>query len=285
MRLHDISHLYLTCPELDRSISAYQKLGLALHRQDQIDEATALQLGNAHWRNRRVAWLASGDRDAPWLALIDAPETIPSAPFQQRGWMALEILVDSVDLMLESITASSADFRVLQGPKDLDFSDAIRAMQVAGPSGEVLYLTEVKRTVAPFRLPISPRPTATSASAFAPFVAVLATGDREQSLAFYQGLGVDNHSSAILRFDTRLSAFNAEHGIALDQKHPVATAQLRGAALIEFDQVGAALSPALQSSATVSGIVCVAFRRIGTRGQAGPVRVLAGPDQEALMLC
>jgi hypothetical protein len=274
MRLHHLQSAIVICPDLDVAADAYsQSLHQTIIERGTLSDARAQALGDLALSGRRFASIGIGADAPPWLELIERVDAQPSTAFTRFGWLALEVLVADVDAL--ALTLNAEHFRVLEAPKDLDLSDAIRAMQVQGPAGEVLYLTEVKRPLAPFTLPLS---THLSTPVGAPFVAVLACKSRAESSAFYLGLG----GISALTFSGRLSALNRVHGLALEQKHPMATVQLAGAALLEMDELTLALAPAADSA--VSGIYAVCLARIGTRGQAGPARWLRGPDGELLGL-
>jgi hypothetical protein len=100
-------------------------------------------------------------------------------------------------------------------------------MQVVGPCGEVLYLTEIKAPLPPFELPRA------RCAVDRLFIPVMMAPDREAALDHYEKrTGVDG-----LRFDTRITVISAARGLDRDHAHPVATLQLPGETLIEIDQV------------------------------------------------
>ena len=59
-------------------------------------------------------------------------------PFGTYGWNAAELIVRDVDKSATRIMDSP--FEIIGEPADLSFTDQIRAMQIMGPSKEVLYL-------------------------------------------------------------------------------------------------------------------------------------------------
>jgi hypothetical protein len=264
MRLHEFGFARVIVTNLGESVTAYKALGAASPEYFCVGQNMALAWGKPELANRPGCRLG-------WLELIEWPDAVVTKPFTAAGWIALEVLVRDVDAMALILPPQ---FKVLQSPKDLDISDAIRAMQICGPAGEVLYLTQVKRAVPPFRLPLSEHMVSDFGHLF---VAVLASRSRTESSAFYRGLGAGD----TLQFEARLSALNAAHNLSLDQRHPVATVQLGGLSLIEFDQPDVPLVKALSNQA---GILSVGIRRLGARGQAGHGRILRGPDNEQIEL-
>ncbi len=270
MRLHDYAYTTLITENLEVAIAAYQALGLSCLKRETLAPELALELGYAALQNAAIAWLGN---ESPFLRLIEYRDATPQPAFSKLGWMASEWLVRDVHALYQEIEHISP-FRVIQAPTALDFSDQIVAMQVQGPCDEVLYLTEVKASVPPFRLPLSSALKHPIGSAF---VSILACADRSTSAAFYQGLGGQER----LQFETRLGALNAVHGWDTERKHPLATLAMQGDALIEFDQIEL---PSVASDAICKGVLSVAIRRLGTRAQAGPRRVLRGPANELIEL-
>ncbi|TRX55048.1 hypothetical protein [Thalassomonas sp. M1454] len=161
---------------------------------------------------------------ANWLRLISDKTAEKVTPLANYGWMSLEVNVANVDQCAAKL---STDFSVLGAPANLELSDAIKAMQVAGPVGEVLYLTEIKAAVPPFELPM------TDAELDCLFIPVLKSPDRAASLAFYEH--INSHKG--LSFDTKITVLNRYHNIDISHQYPVATLQFKGESLIEIDQV------------------------------------------------
>jgi hypothetical protein len=166
------------------------------------------------------------DASTHWIRVIEVPGMAKPAPMRQRGWLALEVLVHDVYALGEKL--ANSPFTVLGEPRPLAVSDAIVAMQVAGPAGETLYLTEVRAPVLPFRLPMPATHTAERL-----FIPVLSCPERDTSLPFYESL----NGNTGLRFETRVSALNLALGLDPEKQRPVGTLQLAGESLIEIDQV------------------------------------------------
>jgi hypothetical protein len=190
----------------------------------------ASELGWAKLGGSRCAWLAN-ELGEPWLRLIECPDAPARRPFTHVGWLALEIDVQDVDALGHSLADSPFD--IIGAPADLAISDAIRAMQVVGPSGEVLYLTQVKRPLPPFELPRA------RCRVDRLFIPVMTCPDRDAVLDHYERLSGNEG----LRFETAITVISAALGFEKNHAHPVATLQLADNTLIEIDQV-AGLRPA-----------------------------------------
>lgn len=276
MRLGPIVEATVIVRDLERSLAAYVgQLGLHLVERDQVPQQRALDMGETALIAAPRARLRSAAGAHAWLTLIEAPDAIASKAFERRGWLALELAVQDVDAL--AVRLDRQQFAVLGEPADLEFSAALRAMQVVGPDGEVLYLTEIKAAVPgmaliPARCPVDSL-----------YIAVLACADRERTLGFYAGLGLLDQA----RMNARLSAYNRSHGLPDDQRHPIAIGQLRGAHAIEFDALPTL--PAADSRLR-SGIRLIGFARSDARGQRlsaqddPSARILAGPEGEGIEL-
>jgi hypothetical protein len=75
-----------------------------------------------------------------YLRFIENPTTKDHAAMTTHGWNATELLVKDPDTLAKQL--ANSPFTVIGPPKDLWAApNAPRAMQVRGPTGEVLYLT------------------------------------------------------------------------------------------------------------------------------------------------
>ena len=120
-----------------------------------------------------------------------------------------------------------AAFTVLNPPAALSFSDQIRAMQVAGPAGELIYFTEVSGEVPGFALPTPTRQVNQC------FVMINAVTDIQQSIAFYAGL---LECEAPSPMPARVSILSRTNGLDEEHRHDIAPIALGPGQLFELDQ-------------------------------------------------
>ncbi len=241
----------LVCADIDSVSHAYQHvMGFRLVRSTTVNQQLATLWQAQSLIGHRLHILASSDH-TPWLRLVEDPNTTPPTPLKQYGWMSLETnvgCVDSLRTRFEQCAMNNQPFSVIGEPAYLQVSDAIKAMQVIGPAGEVSYLTQVDRDVPPFELPQTEDETSGL------FIPVLSTPDRMKSLAFYQQL---NNADKGLCFDTKVTVLNNAWGFDIEHQFPVATLQLNGRCLFEIDQVDNA-TPVTQKQGTLpSGIALI----------------------------
>lgn len=211
-----------------------------------IGDEQARLWGKPRMAGRRVVTLQPPS-GYPWIRIIDSPEVIAAKPFKELGWMALEVLVQDVDELHERLQDSP--FEIYRSPANLDVSDDIRSMQVVGPAGEVLYLTQVNAEVPPFKIP---RAVCDVDRLFIPVSSCLRL---DEALAVYNKLG----AKVKWQFETRITLANKAHGLNLEFRHPVVTIQLEGSCMVEIDQLGVARARPPAHGGFPAGIAMVSF--------------------------
>lgn len=242
---------------IDQVISCYQNsLGYKVVDEHIVSKTLAALWNSPKLLGNRVVVLAAANGQA-WLRVVEDPNALPATPLKSHGWMALETNVKCVDAINTKIQNNhsalhfTSCFKVIGQPEYLQVSDAIKAMQVIGPAGEVSYLTQVNKEVPPFELPMTTYETAGL------FIPVLCTPDRDKSLAFYQAL---NNADKGLNFKTKITVLNNAWDRDIEHQYEVATLQLDGKCLIEIDQVPEAEPITNNADSLPSGISIVSCR-------------------------
>ncbi|HEX7989389.1 MAG TPA: hypothetical protein VF513_04450 [Stenotrophomonas sp.] len=276
-----IVHATLIAPDLQQVCDAYVTQ-LAMQVQQRatlsVEDAAVLQLPDL--TGAASAWLANTAGEAV-LRVIEDPDAIVAEPMFRHGWLSLEVLVGDIDALAAGL---HAPFKVVGPAANLELSDAIRAAQVLGPCGELLYLTQIKAAVPPFDLPM------TDAAVASTFIGVMTTPDREASQRAWSALlGAKGWA-----FDTRITVLNRAYGRALEGRYPVAVVPMPGQCMVEIDQVDLPASaklrhagqyslglrlPAVDAAvlAEAGWVVMDAGERRSLRGPAGEhVELLAG---------
>jgi len=237
----------LCTPSLERSIEAWEgSLHHHVHSRGQLDAARAALLHAPGMAGAPFALLAN-ELGEPWLELIENPAAKPLDPFAHSGWFSLEICVADVDALRPTLDESL--FKVIGEPANLEMSDNIRAMQVIGPAGEVLYLTEIKAPVPPFDLPTA------RCAVDRLFIPVILANDRSETATIYEQL--NGHDG--MKFETKITVINRARGLEISTQHPVCAQQLAGSNLIEIDQLDSLQTRAGTGDKLPSGIVAITF--------------------------
>ncbi len=225
-----LRHATLIVSDLSAMVSAYAALGLRPGAAGEISKQVAAEWGQPQLAGRIMLEIAPQAGGPGLLRLIEIPSA-PARPTRQtHGWMALEILVRDVDALAATLPANG--FEVVGPPADLDVSPNIRAMQLIGPAGEMLYLTQVKAPVPPFSIPQSCDLPA-NADLGPLFIAVMSTPSRQATILACEGL----KPLAVLQFDTKITVLNRALGHPVDKRWPVATLQFEASCLFEIDEV------------------------------------------------
>ncbi len=166
-----------------------------------------------------------------FFRVIDGPAPVDYVPFASFGWNAAEIMVEDVDAMADRVAGSP--FKVVGAPQDLSFSPDIRAMQILGPGGELLYLTQFKRPVPGLDVPL-PR-----CSVDKTFIVILGGPSMDGLQTFYaDSFGVSK--AAVV--ESRVKGLSAAFNLPPDFLHPIAALPLAGQCLIEADEMPAGAS-------------------------------------------
>lgn len=109
---------------------------------DQAAAWGAPAMAGRHWRLMRPE---SGEPG--WIRLVEGTRPADYRPLAHHGWASMEILLRDTDAMHERM--KNTDFTIIGEPHPLKASPDIKAMQVIGPDGEALYLTNVPKGASP----------------------------------------------------------------------------------------------------------------------------------------
>jgi hypothetical protein len=258
-------------------VAAYATLGLEVVRHGQVSVDQARSWGHGTLAKCAVVELGAVRGEPGLLRLIEVPGAPPRPTRFSHGWMALEILVRDVDALAAQLAAQAAGpspvqgFEVVGPPADLDVSPNIRAMQVVGPAGEMLYLTQVRAAVPPFQIPLSPlwfdgRPFDQHIGPL--FIAVMSTPSRATTLQACSSLA----PLQTLQFETKITVLNRALDRSLDSRWPVATTQWAGGCLFEIDEVqDPAVTAGSQPGALPAGLAWISMQA-AQAAQAPPAK-------------
>ena len=122
----------LVAPDLDAAAGAYTTcFGYEVRARGSITMllAEAWTLPRSGGASQIVLGPANGA--AVEIRLIGGPEHPDYEPLRTYGWASIELTVADVDAL--ALTLKDSPFTIIGQPPDLDFSDAIRAMQLRGP--------------------------------------------------------------------------------------------------------------------------------------------------------
>jgi len=231
--LGKIRAVTLVCPDLEVATAAYRDfLGYQEHERGVISSALAEVWGASQVAGSRYAVLGPRSGADTWLRFIEVKACATYVPYSSWGWNALELTVQNCDDAVAALVAGP--FKLVGPAQALGFSDgALRAGQLVGPLGEVLYLTEIKRPVPGFVLP------AADSAIDRVFIVILHGADAEQGIAEY-AKRFGNQGSPT--FDVAVDFMAVYQGLPADHSYRIGTVALDPGFYLEVDSAPAHIS-------------------------------------------
>lgn len=254
--IKSLAGVTIVMPDLDVGIASYRDwLGYVCAGIEPVGRLRAHGWGVQEVANARMAMLYPASGEDRFIRLVEGEPDPSYGPYLSLGWAAAEIIVQDVDALAVRLSAANSPFRTIGPPAvlDFEFTDQIKAMQVRGPGGEILYLTEVGAEIPGFDLP--------TAGSFVGqlFIMVLGARSIAEGASVYAKLG--HPVGPDIR--ARIGVLSNAYGLSPDHRHILATVSLEDASLIEVDVLPTPPLPrALSSIGLPSGIAMVSF--IGT---------------------
>lgn len=252
----------IVCPSLRDAEAAYTAaLGYSVIERGEIPSLLAAAWGAPAIAGNAFAVLAPQSGEETYLRFIEVPGAATYAPYSAYGWNAMELTVEDCDAAVERL--SQGPFRVVGPPEDLTFSDgALRAGQLVGPHGEIIYLTQVRRQMPGFELP--------PARSFVDrvFIMVLHGPAAQPGLDHYAA-AFGNPASAT--FDVTVPFMAVYQGLPPEHSYRIGTLVLGAGFYLEMDNSPAHIGPRVAPVGGLPpGIAMVSFE-VG-EPQAGAVR-------------
>ena len=263
----------IICPAVDEAAALYGgALGYAIVEEGVVSAPRAAAWGAPACAGARYALLAVPGRTATLLRFIEDPDAQPPVPYRSKGWTALELSVRNSDEMIARLDA--AGFTVVGPADDLDFSQgALRAGQVSGPFGEILYLTQINAQLDDYTLPATAEPVG---AIFIVILCVTSVNDSYRDYATKFGMVPKEPFHAAVPF---IADFQER---PRDTSYYVGCLELVPTSYVEVDEMGEGIGRRRRRpGALPAGIAIVTFeaeRLDAFRSQAsGPPLVEHGP--------
>jgi catechol 2,3-dioxygenase-like lactoylglutathione lyase family enzyme len=207
-----------------------------------------------------------------YLRFVEATPAPDFKPLRSFGWGAIELCVSDVLAVHEHLQGSP--FTIIGPPKALDGAPAIWPMQVQGPDGEVVFLTEIRADEPGARLPRA------ACAVDCLFIAVLACQDLAATRAWFTDrLGLRGGPDFALAYTTLSRAF----GLPVDHKHRIAILAHGEDAFLELDQYPAAATPRVVPPEELPpGVAIVSFAMPGRQTGARHEGIIYGGQSSAV---
>jgi catechol 2,3-dioxygenase-like lactoylglutathione lyase family enzyme len=251
MRIKALAGVTIITPDLDAAIAAYGAfLGHSGAAPTAVSAERAARWGSPQAAGARMATLYPESGETRFIRLVEGRPSPDHRPLGSLGWSAAEIVVQDLDALAARL--ASSPFEIIGPPAvlDFDFTDKIRAMQVLGAGGEVLYLTEIGDQIPGFALP--------DAKSFVGQLFIMVLGGRSiaEAAAPYSRLGRAAGEPIL----ARVEVLSRAHGLPAALRHSLSTIALDEASLIEVDAFPASATARPASSIGLpSGIAMASF--------------------------
>lgn len=186
--------------------------------------------------------------DTTSLSFITSEGANFNCTFHERGWNAIEIVVNDVDQLIEDLRDTS--FTVTTGKLTVDKFPYLTAVNAKGPSGEAINFTRVY----PYKddLPFTDR------RAGKVFIVTLAVKDLQETIEFYRH-HLDADVSDIK--EVALGNLNRTLGLPADTRHPLITIRLRERTKLEIDEApSVCVDRKLNAIGLPGGVSCVTMK-------------------------
>ncbi len=241
----------LVCPSVVAAEEAYvAALGYQVVERGVLSVSLANQWAAPAVAGASFVVLAPRSGEETFLRFVEVPGATPYAPYSAYGWNAMELTVEDCDAAVARLAAGP--FKVVGEPEDLAFSDgALRAGQLVGPQGEIIYLTQVRRQMPGFELP--------PARSFVDrvFIMVLHGSAAQPGLDHY-GANFGNPASAT--FDVTVPFMAVYQGLSPDHPYRIGTLVLGSGFYLEMDNSPAHIGPRIAPMGGLPpGIAMVSF--------------------------
>lgn len=164
-----------------------------------------------------------------YLRFIQDPQKRTAIPMQRTGWNATEILVEDPDALAKKFKNDpDSPFKIIGGPDYLTEKENVKAMQVFGPSGEMVYLTNI----------IDPSKSAFNlgrATSFVDrvFIMVLGTHDVKETKQWYES---NLRHDVLGPYDYKITVLSKTYDLPADTIYPLSMIQLPSHFMLEIDQ-------------------------------------------------
>lgn len=223
----------LTMPDPAAVAENYVRhFGYRIDSTGTVDAATAKVWGAPKQEGAQTIILRATSGLPQWLRFVEHPER-HAQPLLTLGWNAIELSVKAVDTLKAPLEGTP--FKWLSGPHFLSGgTSTIKAMQVEGPAGEVVYLTQIPDDPDKKHLPKAKVPVDRL------FIVVLGTADSRAAQRWYMD-----------RFDvierpyreTPIKCINKAHGRPENALSSLASVSLKEDGMFEIDGYPATAVP------------------------------------------
>jgi catechol 2,3-dioxygenase-like lactoylglutathione lyase family enzyme len=250
----------LTTPDPVAAARQYQEFFGYLHLETGIvSQGLADSWGAPAMAGRGYTVIGPSSGVPVFLRFVESPAVPGFVPLRSFGWGAIELCVQDVQAVHARMQGSP--FEIIGPPRALDGDPKIWPMQVQGPDGEIVFLTEIRGDDPGARLPRA------ACLVDCLFIAVLACADIAATRAWFDDvLGCRGGPDFELAYTTLSRAF----GLPVTAKHKIALLGHGEDAFLQLDQYPAgAAARVTRPGELPPGVAMVSFAAPAWGQEAG----------------
>ncbi len=218
--LGQIIAVTITVASLGPTEKAYNEyLGYKAVAHGKVSAAEAKSWGAPKVSGHKYVLMQPASGSPHYIRFVETAAYPDYQHMQTTGWNAVELLVQDPDAVHAKL--KNSPFKIVGEPRGLSADSKTKAMQVTGPSNELLYLT-------------NPAGDANKAVSEVDrfFVVIDGSTDYTKLTSFYNDMGAKVGAPAAYR----LGVFNRANGLDPEMKHEIAMARLTdGPVAVELD--------------------------------------------------
>lgn len=218
----------LSVADLERSVNLYADwLDYSVEERTTLDDELAASWGCPASAGHAMAVLRPASGHDIFIRLVENDPHADFVPLTSYGWAAIEVCVQ--DVLTANARMLESPFEIIGPPREIEGLDAIYPMQVKGPDGEVVYLTQIRDDLPEFDLPRAEAPIDRL------FILVLACSDMNASLDWLEkhiGFAVGRRKLEIV-YTMLAKAF----GLPEEDLHVISTMVHGRDVFLELDQM------------------------------------------------
>ncbi len=227
--LKNIAIVTVMVKSLEITELLYQsELSYKLIHKGVISEDMASGWGTKNIAGRPFLLMGPTNNEAVYLRFIESEEFDKNfRSLKTFGWNAIEILVRDTEKIFLTMKDSQY-FRIVGKPVYISDEKSIKAMQVLGPSNELIYFTSIEK---PEKTGLMIKEASTEIDRI--FIMILGVDNIESLRRYYsEKFNIVTSDPAPYRIRT----LSNEHGLPIETKFPLSIAKLSDKSLIEIDE-------------------------------------------------
>jgi|TARA_B110000116_G_scaffold11296_1_gene9188 hypothetical protein len=229
MILESLLMVTVLAMDLESTAAAYSDyLGYEVLHAGVIQKACAEQMGDPSLADRDYINMSPPKGEKQVILRFVQGASASYKPMLSSGWSAIELLAQNPDSLRDQMITSP--FRVVGEPAYLTAAEKIYAMQALGPSGELLYLTQMLDPASSLLKPVTPK-----AAIGNTFIMVAGSPDLSVTRLFLEKT-FENFVTNPVPF--KIDVLSKARGDRSDTRYPIMMMKFSGPFGFEFDQYG-----------------------------------------------